>query len=71
MRTLVSFQIAVVVAVTAFGSSAVAATNNVRDRGELSGPRLTQGIAGPYYRIIVRVQGPRNTVSLTESLIHF
>jgi Tfp pilus assembly protein PilX len=50
---------------------AVAATNNVRDRGELSGPRLTQGIAGPYYRIIVRVQGPRNTVSFTESLIHF
>lgn len=50
---------------------AVAATNNVRDRGELNGPRLTQGIAGPYYRIIVRVVGPRNTVSYTESLIHF
>jgi type IV pilus assembly protein PilX len=50
---------------------AVAASNNVRDRGELSGPRLTQGIAGPYYRIIVRVVGPRNTVSYTESLIHF
>jgi Tfp pilus assembly protein PilX len=50
---------------------AVAASNNVRDRGQLRGPRLTQGIAGPYYRIIVRVQGPRNTVSYTESLVHF
>lgn len=50
---------------------AVAATNNVRDRGELSGPRLTQGMGSPYYRVIVRVQGPRNTVSYTESLVHF
>ena len=50
---------------------AVAATNNVRDRGELTGPRLTQGMGSPYYRIIVRVQGPRNTVSFTETLIHF
>ena len=50
---------------------AVAASNNVRDRGELNGPRLTQGVSGPYYRIVVRVVGPRNTVSYTESLIHF
>ena len=35
------------------------------------GGRLTTGQASPYYRIIVRVEGPRNTVSYTESLVHF
>jgi type IV pilus assembly protein PilX len=27
--------------------------------------------AGPYFRIIVRVQGARNTVSFTETIVHF
>lgn len=27
--------------------------------------------AGPYYRIVVRVQGARNTVSYTETVVHF
>lgn len=42
------------------------------DRGELGpGGRLTGGTASPYYRIVVRVDGPRNTVAYTESLVHF
>jgi type IV pilus assembly protein PilX len=27
--------------------------------------------AGPYYRIVVRVQGARNTTSFTETIVHF
>lgn len=27
--------------------------------------------AGPYFRIVVRAQGPRNTVSFTETYVHF
>jgi Tfp pilus assembly protein PilX len=43
-----------------------------KDRGELQpGGRLTGTVASPYFRIIVRVEGPRNTVSYTESLVHF
>lgn len=40
-------------------------------RDELTGGRITSGVASPYFRIIVRVEGPRNTVSYTESLVHF
>jgi len=29
------------------------------------------GTAGPYYRIVVRVVGARNTVSYTETIVHF
>lgn len=51
---------------------AAASTSTANDRGELQpGGRISSGIAGPYYRVIVRVQGPRNTVSYTESLVHF
>lgn len=40
------------------------------DRGELQpGGRISRMIASPYYRVIVRVQGPRNTVSLTETMV--
>lgn len=28
-------------------------------------------VAGPYFRIVVRAEGPRNTVSFTETYIHF
>ncbi len=28
-------------------------------------------LPGPYYRIVSRVQGPRNTVSFVEAMIHF
>jgi type IV pilus assembly protein PilX len=51
---------------------AAASTSTALERGELNpGGRFGTGIAGPYYRVIVRVEGPRNTVSFTESLVHF
>jgi Tfp pilus assembly protein PilX len=51
---------------------AAAATSTALERGELNpGGRISAGIAGPYYRVVVRVEGPRNTVSYTESLVHF
>jgi Tfp pilus assembly protein PilX len=47
-------------------------SGTAKDRGELQpGGRLTGGQASPYYRIIVRVEGPRNTVSYTETFVHF
>jgi type IV pilus assembly protein PilX len=49
-----------------------ASTSTASERGELQpGGRISRGVASPYYRIIVRVEGPRNTVSYTESLVHF
>jgi type IV pilus assembly protein PilX len=51
---------------------AASLTSTANERGELNpGGRISAGIAGPYYRIVVRVEGPRNTVSYTESLVHF
>jgi len=51
---------------------AASLTSTALERGELNpGGRISAGIAGPYYRIVVRVEGPRNTVSYTESLVHF
>jgi Tfp pilus assembly protein PilX len=51
---------------------AASSTSTANERGELNpGGRISSGIASPYYRIIVRVEGPRNTVSYTESLVHF
>lgn len=41
-------------------------------RGVLSaGGRITGASASPYYRIIVRTEGARGTVSFTEAIIHF
>lgn len=49
---------------------AVAATAS--DRGEITaGGRISDSVAGPYYRIIVRSAGPRRTVSYTETIVHF
>lgn len=51
---------------------AVAVTSTAVDRGALHpGGRISSSIASPYFRVIVRVEGPRNTVSYTETLIHF
>jgi type IV pilus assembly protein PilX len=51
---------------------ATASTSTASERGELnSGGRISAGIATPYYRIVVRAEGPRNTVSYTETLVHF
>ncbi len=42
------------------------------DRGELtSGGRISSTPQSPYYRIVVRSVGPRNTVSFTETIVHF
>ncbi|MDB5753337.1 MAG: hypothetical protein JWP65_3758 [Ramlibacter sp.] len=51
---------------------ATSSTTTAKERGELQpGGRLSGAMASPYYRIIVRVQGPRNTTSYTESIVHF
>ena len=45
---------------------------NASERGEVgSGGRLSGLTSSPYYRIIVRTEGARNTVSYTETLVHF
>ncbi len=45
---------------------------NAAERGELaSGGRLTTLTSSPYYRVIVRTDSARNTVSYTETLVHF
>lgn len=42
-------------------------------RGELKygDDKRFEPLPGPYYRIISRVKGPRNTVSFVETMIHF
>lgn len=51
---------------------ATASTSTSRERGELTpGGRISSAVASPYFRIVVRIAGPRNTVSYTESLVHF
>lgn len=42
-------------------------------RGELKygEDKRFEGTAGPYFRIVVRTEGPRNTVSFTETYVHF
>ena len=46
-------------------------TSTASERGEVTGPRITASVASPYYRVVVQVQGPRRTVSFTESIVHF
>ena len=46
-------------------------TSTASERGEVTGPRITATVASPYYRIVVQVQGPRKTVSFTETIVHF
>ena len=43
------------------------------EKGELQtgGPRLKPIIATPYYRIVTRIEGARNTVSYIETIVHF
>ncbi|MDE2395240.1 MAG: hypothetical protein KGM91_07340 [Burkholderiales bacterium] len=51
---------------------AAAATSNATDRGELTGGgRISSVVTSPYYRIVVRVLGPRHSVSYTETMVHF
>ena len=47
-------------------------TTSASKKGELNyadSERFT-GASGPYYRIVVRVQGARNTTSFTETIVH-
>ena len=54
-------------AMTLAGAEAV-----VSEKGELIGGARIQGAtAGPFFRIIVRAAGPRNTVGYTETMVHF
>lgn len=47
-------------------------TSQSQDRGALqSGGRIVLGNVSYLYRIIVRTEGPRNTVSYTETQVHF
>jgi hypothetical protein len=47
-------------------------TSSSKERGELNpGGRISVGTASPYYRVIVRIEGPRGTLSYTESMVHF
>lgn len=51
---------------------ATTSSSTASERGEVgSGGRLSGLTSSPYYRIIVRTDGPRNTVSYTETLVHF
>jgi Tfp pilus assembly protein PilX len=48
------------------------ATASASARGALTGGgRITGVSTSPYYRIIVRTEGARDTVSFTEALVHF
>jgi type IV pilus assembly protein PilX len=42
-------------------------------RGELKygDDKRFEGTSGPYFRIVVRAKGPRNTISYTETYVHF
>ncbi len=46
-------------------------TANATERGEITGSRFNQTVQSPYYRVVVRSAGPRNTVSFTETIVHF
>ena len=42
------------------------------DKGTLpGGARIVPIVASPYFRIVTRVEGPRNTVSFVETIVHF
>lgn len=44
----------------------------VMDRGMLTGgTRLVPYMSTPYYRIVTRIEGARNTVSYVETVVHF
>jgi type IV pilus assembly protein PilX len=58
------------------GTCAVPMTNSldgVTNKGEehYGHTPFAPGSSGPYYRIVVRVQGARNTTSFTETIVHF
>lgn len=42
-----------------------------KDAIDYSEPGETTGMGSPYFRIIVRTEGPRNTATVTETYVHF
>jgi type IV pilus assembly protein PilX len=48
-------------------------SSSATKKGELnySDPLRFSGTSGPYYRIIVRAKGARDTTSFTETIVHF
>jgi hypothetical protein len=51
-----------------------ASTSDSGEKDEVrigQGQRLVTSAVSEYYRVIVRTQGPRNTVTFTETLVHF
>jgi type IV pilus assembly protein PilX len=50
-----------------------ASSNSSSIKGELNYAESTRfgSSSGPYYRIVVRIKGARNTVSYTETIVHF
>jgi Tfp pilus assembly protein PilV len=46
-------------------------TASVRGSIDYTNPFRLTGGSGPYYRVVVRVQGARNTTSYTETIVHF
>lgn len=50
-------------------ASVVSATNEARDYA--GGRGASSSVVSPYYRIVVRVSGARNTTSYTETIVHF
>lgn len=49
------------------------ANNKATGRGEIKAGagRLSPGASNPYFRVVVRSEGPRSTVSFTETYIYF
>jgi len=47
-------------------------TSTANDRGNVeAGGRISGAVSAPYYRVIIRATGPRNTVSYTETIFHY
>jgi hypothetical protein len=57
--------------VTPLTNGSVGSGNKGEVKAGAGGGRFTLVSGGPYDRIVVRAQGPRNTVSFTETTVHF
>jgi hypothetical protein len=65
-------QTGVIAATNPCSAPVVASSVGSSNMGVLvAGKRFTATAASPYYRVVVRTQGARNTVSFTEAIVHF
>lgn len=46
-------------------------STGVHEKGRITGKRIVTTVSTPYYRVVTRVEGPRNTVSYVETIVHF